>query len=189
MLGYMVTPNYTADEPIIITHGPHALWVIDDVGALATMPELEPALQRLFSQLCKTLWGKVSRSLVVELSLVEDAAIQALNRQHRGKDNATDVLTFPQFETLAAVETALPPAPESVVLGNSVLSVPYARANATTEPRVAAYPSPVLAYITDRVCHSALHLSGRHHATMPDYDAVVAFQDEMLSHVLGNACE
>ncbi len=34
----------------------------------------------------------------IEVSLVSDAQIRALNRQHRGKNKATDVLSFPLFE-------------------------------------------------------------------------------------------
>ncbi len=180
----LIMLNSFPGDPIILAHGNHALWVVDDVGALATIGGLENALDNAFCYLCDSLWAAVGRGLVVELTLVDDAAMQALNWEHRQQDKPTDVLTFPQFESLASVATAFPPDPEPVTLGNSVVSVTYAKAHCASETRVATYPNPLLAYITDRVCHSALHLSGRHHTTMPDYEAVVAFQDALLQQVL-----
>ena len=44
----------------------------------------------------------------LSLLLVSDKAIRKLNREHRGKDEATDVLSFPQEEPRAASRAAGP---------------------------------------------------------------------------------
>jgi rRNA maturation RNase YbeY len=44
----------------------------------------------------------------LSIMLVDDEAIRALNREHRGKDTATDVLSFPQLEE-SQLAQLLPP--------------------------------------------------------------------------------
>ena len=55
----------------------------------------------------------------VSLSLSDDAELRRLNQQFAGEDHATDVLSFPQDPPLAAS-----------LLGDIVISVPYARRQA-----------------------------------------------------------
>ena len=45
----------------------------------------------------------------VAIALVTDRRIRTLNRQYRGKDYATDVLSFPA-ETVARLSRRMPPA-------------------------------------------------------------------------------
>ena len=102
-----------------------------------------PIPRKRLRQLWATLLAFESVLPETELSVVfcDDTFIQALNRDYRGKDRSTDVLSFPQEL-------------ESGLAGDVVLSVPTARRQA----RAAGRPS------TEEIewlfLHGALHLLG-----------------------------
>jgi probable rRNA maturation factor len=89
----------------------------------------------------------------LSLSLVSDNAIRALNLEYRGRDAATDVLSFP-----------LDPAPKWPVpeplLGDVVISVETARRQA------AAYDASLQREIYRLLIHGLLHLMGHDHEAL-----------------------
>lgn len=98
-------------------------------------------------------WGGV---VEVELLLVDDEAIQELNRQYRDLDAATDVLSFPLLGADEAALFVLPP--DGVQrLGDIVISVPRAVAQAGEYGHSAARE---VAYL---FAHGLLHLLGYDH--------------------------
>jgi probable rRNA maturation factor len=78
-----------------------------------------------------------------------DAAVHELNRQWRGKDRVTDVLSFPMQE---------PPVDPAQPLGDIALAVPFVRAEA------ARLGLPFDAHLLHLVVHATLHLIGYDHA-------------------------
>jgi rRNA maturation RNase YbeY len=98
-----------------------------------------PRLGALRSALCHVLGDRVSK---VEVALVDDTEIRRLNRELRGLDEATDVLTFPAPE--------FPGAP----LGEIAISVEYAARQAAARN---ISLEDELAYLG---MHGALHLLG-----------------------------
>jgi probable rRNA maturation factor len=93
----------------------------------------------------------------VELSvaLVDDATIQALNRDYRAKDKPTDVLAFPMDVPDPGAKTSAPVR----LLGDVILSVPTARRQAQR------YRRPLLDELTHLLAHGLLHLCGYDHQT------------------------
>ena len=87
-----------------------------------------------------------------ELSLVfsDDAAVQALNSEWRGKDKPTNVLSFPAFPLKRGA--ALPP-----MLGDIVLALETVRREAELEEK------PLEHHISHLVIHGFLHLLGYDH--------------------------
>jgi probable rRNA maturation factor len=89
-----------------------------------------------------------------ELSIVltDDNQIQKLNHEYRGKDRPTDVLAFSMregdFSRLAGD-----------LLGDVIVSVPYARKQALSRKRT------VLDEVTMLLAHGLLHLLGWDHDT------------------------
>lgn len=77
-----------------------------------------------------------------------DAAMRSLNRQRRGKDQTTDVLSFPGGDT-----------PEGYHLGDIVISVPQARRQA----EAAGHSLP--REIRILLLHGVLHCLGYDHET------------------------
>jgi len=89
----------------------------------------------------------------VSVLLTDDAAIQEMNRNYRGCDRPTDVLSFAQDETVAGA----PPTPVSGkarLLGDIVISVDTAVRQAARHNVVLAQELALLAV------HGALHLIG-----------------------------
>jgi probable rRNA maturation factor len=98
----------------------------------------------------KRLLGAVGASESgLSLTLVGDEAIRTLNRDYRGKDRPTDVLSFPLEE----------PANGSVerILGDVVISVDTARRQA------ADYDATLQREIYRLLIHGLLHLTGYDH--------------------------
>ncbi len=86
----------------------------------------------------------------VSLSLVDNEEIQLLNHQYRGKDYATDVLSFP------LVEDDFPPGEEKL-LGDIVISVEKALEQAEE------YGHSFQREMAFLVVHSMFHLMGYDH--------------------------
>jgi probable rRNA maturation factor len=90
-------------------------------------------------------------SAALSLSLVDDGCIRALNHRYRGKDSATDVLSFP-------LDNGAEPRVLERMLGDVVISVDTARRQA------AAYDAPLQREIYRLLIHGLLHLKGHDHA-------------------------
>jgi probable rRNA maturation factor len=89
----------------------------------------------------------------VAVEFVDEARIQELNREYRGRDRPTDVLSFPVDEDGA------PSGPRE--LGDVVICPPYA------------------SDLREAVLHGVLHLTGMDHET--DGGEMLALQAELLS--------
>ena len=92
----------------------------------------------------------------VSVLLADDAGVRELNRNHRGIDESTDVLSFPAAE--------MPHAP----LGDVVISVPYA------ERQAASRGVPIDVEIAYLAIHGTLHLLGMDDASDAERDAMMA---------------
>lgn len=106
----------------------------------------------------------------VSVSLVDNAEIQELNRQYRGIDRATDVLSFAMEE-----ESTFAEAGEPLILGDIVISWPkvleQAQAYGHSQKRE-------LAFLT---AHGFYHLLGYDHETAEDEEEMFGLQEAVLS--------
>jgi len=115
-----------------------------------------------------------------ELSVVlcDDAYIHELNRQHRGKDKPTDVLSFPQAEFESPEE------PESGhdlgLLGDVVISLETALRQASSRRR------PLEAEVIFLLAHGVLHLVGHDHMN-PDDKRIMTNRTRQLVRCVTNA--
>jgi probable rRNA maturation factor len=115
-------------------------------GSGVNAPALIAAAKKLLAAV-----GESGASLSV--SLVSDTAIRELNREHRGKDCATDVLSFSiDGEANAAAATA----PERL-LGDVVISVDTARRQASD------YDASLQSELYRLLIHGILHVLGHDH--------------------------
>lgn len=113
----------------------HSVSVVDDSGR-----GLDPAL--IIRGVEAALDQQGAENQIVCVLLTTDEEIQALNAQHRGVNEPTDVLTFPAGE--------FPHAP----LGDIAVSVPYA------ERQAAARGVSLEEELAFLAIHGALHLCG-----------------------------
>lgn len=111
----------------------------------------------------------------VELTFVSNESMRRINAQYRGKDEATDVLSFTLLadSPICSQLTALP----VVQLGSIFISPEWAAQHAGDSPAARER------FILERLVHGWLHLMGRHHDTMEDYEQVVAIQADVLNRI------
>jgi rRNA maturation RNase YbeY len=111
------------------------------------------------------------RQRELSVLLTDDAAIAELNRDFRGEDKPTDVLSFPQDE--------LPPdatsRPKRGPLGDIAISVPYAAREAE------ACGMGRDAMIVFLLVHGFCHLLGHDHAEPDEAAAMRAAEDHFLA--------
>lgn len=93
----------------------------------------------------------------LSIVLVDDDAIQALNREHRGIDEPTDVLAFPMDFADDTGEVTAPPE-AGRLLGDVVISVP------TASRQASAAGHPLDQEVIFLLAHGMLHLVGLDHA-------------------------
>ena len=102
--------------------------------------------------------------------LTDDAALRALNRDWRGKDAATNVLSFPAKE-------ARPDRREPRLLGDIVI------AYETVAREAAAEGKPFMHHLAHLAVHGFLHLVGYDHEANGDADAMEGLEIAILARL------
>ncbi|WP_310496570.1 rRNA maturation RNase YbeY [Sandarakinorhabdus sp.] len=126
------------------------LWPDADWPALAEAAVLAALAQTPFAGL-----GELGAQ--VSLLMTDDAQVQALNRDYRGKDKPTNVLSFPMLEP---DELAAPTAPGAeLLLGDIALAAQTVLREADARAWAPA------AYVQHLIVHGMLHLLGYDHET------------------------
>jgi rRNA maturation RNase YbeY len=124
-----------------------------------------------------------ARDAGVSLSLVRDAEIRELNRTHRSRDAATDVLSFPlyapeAFERNGRTHWRAPQAAGEHLLGDIVISVD------TAQVQAAAYDAPLAREIERLLIHGVLHLCGHDHENAAER-RVMEREERRLAEAIG----
>jgi len=114
---------------------------------------------RAIQSFARKLQQQVAHGRPFDTLLTGDAELRRLNRTFRGKDYATDVLSFPSRGDGTGATSVRPPAPGHLSLGDLAISIHRARAQArefghTTEQEVRIL-----------MLHGLLHLLGMDHET------------------------
>lgn len=114
----------------------------------------------------------VTGPVVLTLTLVDDDEIREINREHRGIDRPTDVLSFSlvEGELDGTAAFALPPGVPRE-LGDVVVSYPRAVAQAEE------YGHSVERELAYLVVHGVLHILGHDHEA-PDEQAIMRAREE-----------
>ena len=130
---------------------------------LITSQTLKLRLNKVLSH--PLLAQDINRSMEMSVSLVSDEEIQELNRDYRGKDKPTDVLSFAQMD---GEEMFLPP-DMPMPLGDIIISVQTAQKQAENGclPRLASVVADrswgIQEEISFLMLHGLLHLLGYDH--------------------------
>jgi len=108
----------------------------------------------------------------VSLLVTDDEVVAAYNREYRGAEGPTDVLSFAAQEPTPGFVTA----PEMAnYLGDIVIALPFTRRQA------AALNRPLLDELRLLAVHGALHLLGYDHAEPGEEAIMWAKQDAILA--------
>ncbi|RJX17178.1 MAG: rRNA maturation RNase YbeY [Ammonifex sp.] len=109
------------------------------------------------------------------ITFVDDAAMQELNHRYRGKNEPTDVLSFPMGE-----EEPQEDGSRVLLLGDVVVSLETALRSARALQRVLAEE------VAKLVVHGTLHLLGCDHETGEDAARMRGKEEEILNTMVLN---
>jgi probable rRNA maturation factor len=113
--------------------------------------------------------ASASDEVQLSITLTDDAVIQRLNRQFRGVDAPTDVLSFGSGPVAGFVQPEV-----NTELGDIVISYPTALRQAD------AMGHPVIEELALLVTHGTLHLLGYDHADQDEQRTMWTLQDQVL---------
>ena len=130
--------------------------------------ELLPVLKKA-GELCICREGLDPGLCEISLSIVEPEEIRSINRQFRDKDAVTDVLSFPQYDDLNAIENE-----EEICLGDVVICHQVALQQAEE------YGHSIEREIAFLTAHSMLHLMGYDHMEDEERECMEEKQERIL---------
>jgi probable rRNA maturation factor len=134
----------------------HLVIEAEDPRWREALPDIDAILSRAIElALEKTESG--GRPIEIGVRLVDDGAIRGLNRDWRGRDKPTNVLSFPLGAAEPAGDPSLP-----WLIGDIVMGFDTVRAEAEAEGK------PLGHHVAHLAIHAALHLLGHDHEAEQD---------------------
>ena len=111
-------------------------------------------------------WAKQALRTDAEIALrvVDETEGRQLNHDYRGKDYATNVLTFPLAE-------------EPLLMGDIVLCAPVVAREAEAQQK------PLLAHYAHLTVHGVLHLQGYDHETDAEAEVMETLETEIITRM------
>ena len=159
--------------------------ILEFEDELGLLDEQTRALMQRCAQSAQAAEG-VSEKLAVFVRIVNDDEIQVINREQRGKDASTDVLSFPTVnyptgKTAGRCERLLrrefDPELVACVIGDIIISMDHVRAQAAeyghSERRESGY----------LLTHGLFHLMGYDHMTEADKPVMRSMEERALSAI------
>ena len=126
-----------------------------------------PASASFRKWVAAALKGRI-READLAIRIVDEREGQALNRHYRGKDYATNVLSFP---------AELPEGVKLPLLGDLVICAPVVAREAAEQGK------PVAAHYAHLTVHGVLHLLGWDHEHDKDAEAMEQLEREVLAEL------
>lgn len=119
--------------------------------------------------------------LEINVLLLDDAQMQAINRDYRGKDKPTNVLSFPQIESTDELQAALTHADDHdeeqkkpFLLGDIVLSYE------TIQKQAENASKPMRDHLGHMLVHAILHLLGYDHEHAHEAQIMESLEGDIL---------
>jgi probable rRNA maturation factor len=177
------SPSMSAVEPAPDDPEPSgrlAVTILDEAGDWRAFASREDAILRAAAALVRHSACAAARGAEACVVLADDATVRSLNRDYRGKDAPTNVLSFPFQAPAFAMRSddagSEPAEPaETRHLGDIVLA-------AETVGREAdALSIPPLHHLQHLVVHGLLHLLGFDHDTEPQAETMEGLEVEILA--------
>lgn len=119
--------------------------------------------------------GQAAAEIEVSVRLTSDAEVRTLNHQYRGKDAATNVLSFPMVQRDLLETVSQNSDDGEVLLGDIVL------AHGVCAREAAERGIPVADHATHLIVHGTLHLLGYDHQNDGEGDAMEEIERRALA--------
>ncbi len=153
--------------------------ILNEQDKLTVTDEIPAVIKRAVRAAAKV--GEFGENIEVSVMLTDNENIRALNRDHRGIDRATDVLSFPLIEfdadRRANVDTVDESENGEVMLGDIVISLERAAAQAEE------YGHSLLREVGFLTVHSMLHLYGYDHMEEDEEREMFSLQEKILEEM------
>ncbi len=115
-----------------------------------------------------------ARGAEATVLLTTDKAVQNLNRDYRGKDKPTNVLSFPQFERRELVKLG-PKGVEGLYVGDIAVAYQFTAKEAKAERKL------LIDHVTHLMIHGLLHLFGYDHLTLRQAARMEKLEKEIMA--------
>ena len=119
------------------------------------------------------------RAFEINIILTEDANVKTLNRNYRGKNKPTNVLSFPQINLQKFRRTELDvfPRKEAIPLGDIVLAFQTIRAECLKQDKT------LESHVIHLIVHGTLHLLGYDHMRAGEAKAMEKLECDILANL------
>lgn len=130
----------------------------------------------LIPELINLTWANIPdrpRGFIPEVTvtLTDDASIRVLNREHRGKDKPTNVLSFPDWKSLDDIPDGIGEAP----IGDIIVAFETVQREAKEQEKL------LKSHFSHMIIHGFLHLLGYDHVE----DNMAAEMESLEIKILG----
>jgi probable rRNA maturation factor len=147
-------------------------FAVEDEAWAEALPDAEEVCRRAaLAALGAVETDDLGEWLELSVVLADDETVRRLNRDWRGKDSATNVLSFP------GLDDEFEPAPEGapLLLGDVILAYGTCAAESQRDE------VPFAHHLSHLVVHGVLHLLGFDHETPEDAEEMEALEVEILA--------
>jgi probable rRNA maturation factor len=148
---------------------------IVDGGWPRALPEARAVAERAARAALAAHGAKTPAAVEVSIALGDDALLARLNRDWRGVEGATNVLSFPSSGARSSSHEQGSHRGSPLVLGDVVL------ARETVFAEAAAQKKTLAAHASHLVVHGVLHLLGHNHGTEREADAMEGLETRILA--------
>ena len=137
-------------------------------------------LEERYSVIAKTAFEMlgIKKNYEIDVSLVDDETIHEINRDYRGVDRVTDVISF-AFNDDKDPKNAINGDDTQVMLGEILISLPQAIRQAT---EIGNSKERELSFL---FTHGLLHLLGYDHMKKEDEEIMFPLQEKILAAAIG----
>jgi len=132
------------------------------------LPDVEDLVRSAATAAWRASGDGTAAAVEISVVLADDAMVRTLNRDHRGKDKPTNVLSFP-IGTAGGVDAA------PTMLGDVVLACETVMAEA------AAQGKSVADHLRHLVVHGVLHLTGHDHEDDAEAERMERLETRILA--------
>lgn len=119
---------------------------------------------------CKALPQKIGAPIEVTVTLASDKQIKILNRDHRGKNKPTNVLSFPLWDD----RSEIPRGKDAVPVGDIIIAYETMAREAVEQGKT------LKAHTTHMLVHGFLHLLGYDHMNDTEAEEMEALEVKIL---------
>ncbi|HEX4504553.1 MAG TPA: rRNA maturation RNase YbeY [Alphaproteobacteria bacterium] len=149
---------------------------IEDTRWTGALPDVAELLEKAIALALADVDDR-SRTIEVGVRLVDDGTIQGLNRDWRGRDKPTNVLSFPMGDPAPVGNPAMGDPDFPWLIGDIVMSFDTMKAEAERDGK------PLEHHLVHLAVHAALHLIGHDHEDEAEAEAMEAAEVELLANL------